>query len=213
MKKTIDYESLKGENNPLLKYPVLYDTALVEFASKPYNDASLNEIIKKSGMSKGSIYHHFGDKFGLLISLLDILVKKKTDFFLPRLKETSQSEDFFNSLKIVTHLTMEYMLEQPLNYKLSLMLLEYDPELMREIIEYFPFDFDNGFGPLLKSAVVNKQIREDIPEEFVIKLIKLIFTNINNIVTGKSPEEVQITFDIVMDVLKNGIASNERRNK
>ena len=38
-------------------------------------------------MSKGSFYHNFGDKFGLYLSLVDIMVKRKTKFFLPILKE------------------------------------------------------------------------------------------------------------------------------
>ena len=44
------------------------------------------------------------------ISLLDILVKKKTEIFLPRIKENPRSEDVFTTLKRVIHMTMEYML-------------------------------------------------------------------------------------------------------
>lgn len=87
-----------------------YDTASTEFVSKPYKDESLNEIIKESGISKGNIYNYFGDKFGFLISLLDILLKKKTEIFLPCLKENPRSEDISTTLKRVKHMTMEYML-------------------------------------------------------------------------------------------------------
>ncbi|MHB8964061.1 MAG: TetR/AcrR family transcriptional regulator [Saccharofermentanales bacterium] len=213
MKRAIDYLSLKGSGNPLLKFPSLYDAALNEFSSNAYDDASLNEIIRTSGISKGSVYHHFGDKFGLLISLLDILVAKKTEFFMPLLSKQDPAAGIFKTLKGISHATMDYMFEQPLNYQLSMRLLEYDQKLMNEISEYFPFDFSKGFSVLVRNAISSGQIRKDLPEEFVTKLLELFFSNINNIMTSKNPEEVHIAIDRVMDVLENGIAMNERRTK
>ena len=213
MNRVTDYSSLKGPGNPLLKFPSLYDSALNEFSSRSYDEASLNEIIRNSGISKGSVYHHFGDKFGLLLSLLDILVAKKTEFFIPLLSKHDPAAGIFETLKGISHATMDYMFEQPLNYKLSLRLLEYDQKLMNRIMEYFTFDFNKGFSDVVRNAVRSGQIRNDLPEEFVIKLIEVLFSNINNIMTSKQPQEVHIAIDRVMDVLENGIAKNERRTK
>lgn len=213
MKRIIDYSSLRGSGNPLLKFPSLYDAALNEFSSSTYDDASLNEIIRNSGISKGSVYHHFGDKFGLLLCLLDLLITKKTAFFIPLLSKQDPTAGIFETLRGISHATMDYMFEQPLNYKLSLRLLEYDQKLMNKISEYFSFDFNKGFGGLVQNAVRSGQIRSDLPEDFIIKLIELLFSNIHNMMTGKEPEEVHIAIDRVMDVLENGIAVNERRTK
>ncbi len=71
------YYRLLGEDNPLLRYPGLYEAALNEFALKDFEDASLNVILEKAKMSKGSLYHNFGDKFGLYIAMTDLIVKKK----------------------------------------------------------------------------------------------------------------------------------------
>jgi TetR/AcrR family transcriptional regulator len=211
MKKAMDYASLRGTGNPLLKFPSLYDAALKEFSSKTYDDASLNEIIRMAGISKGSIYHHFGDKFGLLIALLDVLVTKKTEFFIPLLSTQDPSAGVFNTLKRISHATMDYMFEQPLNYQLSMKLLEYDPKRMNDLREFFPFDFNKGFGGLVQGAIRSGEIRTDLPEEFVTRLLELFFSNMNNMMTSKDPSEVHVTIDRVMDVLENGIAMKERR--
>ncbi len=197
----------------MLRFPSLYDAALKEFSSKTYDDTSLNEIIRNSGISKGSLYHHFGDKFGLLISLLDILVVKKTEFFLPLLSKYDPETGIFETLKSISHATMDYMLEQPLNYDLSMRLLEYDRNIMNKIKEFFPFDFNKGFGDVVRNAATRGQIRKDLPEDFLIRLLEVVFSNINNIMTCKDPEEVHFAIDRVMDVLENGIAVNERRMK
>lgn len=59
MRRNFDYNVLIGEDNPLLRYPQLQEAAINEFSMKKYEDASLNDILKNAGMSKGSFYHHF----------------------------------------------------------------------------------------------------------------------------------------------------------
>ena len=76
------YYRLLGEDNPLLRYPELYDATLNEFAQKDFDDASLNNILKEANMSKGSLYHNFGDKFGLYLAMMDMIVRKKNKLFL-----------------------------------------------------------------------------------------------------------------------------------
>lgn len=41
------------------------DAALEEFCSYGYTDASTTRIVEQSGMARGSLYYHFGDKYGL----------------------------------------------------------------------------------------------------------------------------------------------------
>jgi len=93
LKKNFDYHGLLGEGNPLLRYPLLLDAAIDEFSQRTFEDASLNDILKNANMSKGSLYHHFGDKFGLYLSLMDIIIKKKISYFIPLVqkKETKCS--------------------------------------------------------------------------------------------------------------------------
>jgi AcrR family transcriptional regulator len=48
------------------------NTAQQLFATKGYNGTSMNDIVKKSGVSKGAIYNHFESKERLFMALLNI---------------------------------------------------------------------------------------------------------------------------------------------
>ena len=49
-------------NLPPEKQERLMDAASREFASKPYNEASINRIIQEAGVPRGSFYMYFQDK-------------------------------------------------------------------------------------------------------------------------------------------------------
>ena len=96
MKRTVDYSSILGDGNPLKRFPRLYDAALSQFALKRCADASLNEMIDEAGISKGSLYHHFGDKFGLYLAVLDKAMQKRKQF----IKESKSYSDAVRSMRL-----------------------------------------------------------------------------------------------------------------
>jgi AcrR family transcriptional regulator len=59
----------------------LLDIAMSEFADHGFEKASLNEILAKAGLSKGSYYYYFDDKEDLFATA----VEKATDEFLAHL--------------------------------------------------------------------------------------------------------------------------------
>ena len=70
----------------------IINAALKEFAKNGYDKASTNEIVKESGISKGSLFNYFISKKELYLLLLDYVVKvieqmydevdwSETDFF------------------------------------------------------------------------------------------------------------------------------------
>ena len=55
----------------------LTEASLAEFASKSYEEASVNTIIDCAGISKGSFYYRFKTKYDLYLHLLKTGVEKK----------------------------------------------------------------------------------------------------------------------------------------
>ena len=51
-------------NLPEAKQARIIEAALAEFADKGYPQASLNVIVARSGIAKGSLYQYFTDKTG-----------------------------------------------------------------------------------------------------------------------------------------------------
>ena len=51
-------------------------TAIRLFTDQGYFNTSIPDIVRESGVSTGSIYHHFGDKEGVAIALFNNLVER-----------------------------------------------------------------------------------------------------------------------------------------
>ena len=49
----------------------LFEAAADEFASHGFDGASLNRIIDRAGMSKGSLYYYFNDKNDLFATVIE----------------------------------------------------------------------------------------------------------------------------------------------
>jgi TetR/AcrR family transcriptional regulator, fatty acid metabolism regulator protein len=46
-------------------------SAVAVFARKGYHRATVDDIVRESGTSKGAVYHHFGNKEALFVALVD----------------------------------------------------------------------------------------------------------------------------------------------
>ena len=49
----------------------IIESAIKLFSTRGFNDASVNDICKDAGVSKGAFYHHFESKQALFLALLD----------------------------------------------------------------------------------------------------------------------------------------------
>ena len=70
-------------NLPAQKQEKLLEAATREFSQRPYNEASINQIIKDAGIPRGSFYMYFTDKEELFRYVLSgyvdqmVMVRKK----------------------------------------------------------------------------------------------------------------------------------------
>lgn len=208
LRKKFDYNALIGEGNPLLRYPQLRDAAIDEFSSKKYEDASLNDILKKSGMSKGSLYHHFGDKFGLYLSMIDVIVKKKLSYFYPAMRQKADgNSDFFSSLKEIMRGTMEFMLEDKRLHHLFNRIMEESDEFKNRLYSFFPYDYNRYFSDYIYKAVKSGQIDSRYPPEFVTTVIEIMFSNLHKLISSRDPDGLIDTANQVVDMIQHGISS------
>lgn len=68
-------------NLPEEKRNTVVDAAIDEFAEFGFEAASINRIVAKGGISKGSFYQYFEDKLDVFKYLLDVIAYEKTEFF------------------------------------------------------------------------------------------------------------------------------------
>ncbi|MBH1941834.1 TetR/AcrR family transcriptional regulator [Mobilitalea sibirica] len=210
MKKNFDYHGLIGEGNPLLRYPQLLEAAIDEFSQKKFEDASLNDILKKADMSKGSLYHHFGDKFGLYLALMDIIIKKKVSFFVPFLQKREDSGDFFDTVRDVIRGTSDFMFADERLHHLFNRNMEAGKELTEQLIQYFPYNYGAWFHKLICSAIESGQIDKKYSPEFIVKILEIMFSNVHKLLPQQvTPEQAIEAIDQMVTMMQYGIAAKK----
>ena len=79
----------KIESMNTQKIATIMSVALEEFAQHSYDKSSYNKIIKRAGMSKGTMYYYFKSKEDLFNTLLSATIKE----FKPLAKLKSNQEN------------------------------------------------------------------------------------------------------------------------
>lgn len=200
-----NYQANFGKENPLYRNSALYEAGVDEFSQKEYEFASLNDILKNAGFAKSTFYYQFGDKLGLYLAIMDIIYQKKRAFYETRLKDVKQDDDFFSTIKSISKDTMDFMFVDKRLYCFSNKTMLAGKELMNIIMKYFKYDSNLLFGSLIEAAQKNKQISCKYSVEFVTNLLKVLFTNIDQLVNEKTADEAYESLNLVFDVLENGI--------
>lgn len=87
-----------------MKKDYIIAAALTEFSNNSYDNASVNTIIKESETSKGTFYHYFKTKEDLYVSLAELVLQEKIDFFKKAESQkggtTLQAKSIFELLRL-----------------------------------------------------------------------------------------------------------------
>jgi len=91
------------------KQEAILAAAGAEFAERGYEAASINRIIERSGMSKGSVYYYFEDKADLFTTVMDRSLERLLDETGWRALEVVGADEFWDTLRELTHLSVDYV--------------------------------------------------------------------------------------------------------
>ncbi|MBN2260567.1 MAG: TetR/AcrR family transcriptional regulator [Clostridiales bacterium] len=202
-------------NLPDGKKNKIITAAVDEFGRKPYEKASINQIVKKSGISKGSIYQYFDNKEDLYRYIINLMISEKTNFISSKADITKDS-DFFSKIRELYKSGLEFASANPAYINIVNMLLKdsHSP-LFNEIVQenihmsYETFEF------ILRQGIENGEIRDDIN----LKIISHIFSEMNmwildyyrKNISNESDDEILTILDDFLDFLRNGIIKNAEK--
>ena len=91
------------------KQEAILAAAAEEFAERGYEAASINRIIERSGMSKGSVYYYFEDKADLFTTVMDRSMERLVDETGWRAIEVVGADEFWETLRELTRLSVDYV--------------------------------------------------------------------------------------------------------
>lgn len=110
----------------------ILNAAIKEFAQKGFDNASTNEIVKEAEISKGLLFHYFGNKKQMFFFLFDQGIELITEEFYKKidLRET----DFFARVRQSVLIKMELLNIYPDIFKfIETAYLEDSPEVKVEL--------------------------------------------------------------------------------
>jgi TetR/AcrR family transcriptional regulator len=84
----------------------VFDAALREFSVMPFNEASVNRIVKDAGISKGSFYQYFEDKNDVYYYMIRVISDQKAAVF-DHVREKHPDADVFELILRSTEYAME----------------------------------------------------------------------------------------------------------
>nr|WP_312576986.1 TetR/AcrR family transcriptional regulator [Sedimentibacter sp.] len=191
----------------------LLEAALNEFSSKKYEDASLNNIIKNAGISKGTFYYHFKDKQELYIYLLESSVKAKWEFINNNIKSTLSEKrgDIFEMFKLQAKIGAEFASVHPNYHNLSKMFVkEKGNEIYDVAKDILTGENTDTLNKTIERAIEDDNFRNDLPREFVIKIINYLFSHFEDVFNSENDMELENmikNLDYYVDFMKNGLGT------
>ena len=155
------------ENLPDEKRERVLSEATLEFADHGYHQASVNRIVNRLGIAKGSLFKYFGNKQGLFEYLFSHAVAQ----FKQPLKEIrdTASGDLFERMEKSLLAGVRFIDAHPHLYRIYLKMLFQENFPLRETflteIRQASFKF---LRRLVEDAKENGQIRNDVDTELAV---------------------------------------------
>lgn len=160
---------------PADKQERVLDAALTEFADQGYHQASLNRLVARAGIAKGSLYQYFPNKEGIFRYIFQIALKSVRQT-LVEVKETTQEENFFIRLEKSLLAGVRFLKRHPRIYSLYLKI-QFDRQIpfRDEFLAAVRRHAGEYFGSLLRRARARGELRPGVSEPAALFLLDAVF--------------------------------------
>lgn len=192
----------------------IISAALKEFAENGYEKASTNQITKNASISKGILFHYFGNKKNLYLYIFEHCVQKSME--LIKKYTVKPSNDLFEMIIQQGYIKLRIALEEPLLYTVLFDAYINTPdEILKITNDKYSF-LVNTARQELRAYVDTTCFREDVDIDKAIETVLVFFEGLFNRYREKyktmtceeslqSVEDLIKDTEIYMDILKNGI--------
>jgi len=146
----------------------IFDAAVQEFAARRFSEASINQIIKGAGISRGSFYQYFADKEDLYLYVLSEIGREKMSVAFAQLPP--KDADFFATYMHMVESLIIWAREQPLYCKIGVLMDMDDSEFIAKLIARVP-DAWGALRDLIERDKKLGRIKPEIDSDLVIQML------------------------------------------
>lgn len=175
------------------KYPEvtiqkILDTAEGLFIAKGYDHASLQDIIRATGLSKGAIYHHFASKEDIFFAVCDRIGQRNSQV----LSKVRDDPELNGLEKLRTMFKVSLQPErQAKMFCMMPYLIDNAKFLVSELRSIFAEVVPDFVEPVIRQGMADGSIQTDRPRALAEVMMMLADGWINPIVQPTTPEEIQ----------------------
>ena len=145
--------------------------AMRHFAERGYEAARVDDLARRLGIAKGSVFQHFGSKEGLFLAAYRRAVEA-----LPRYQDAPlavRARGFFPTLRYWLERTEHLLRDDIVSYRLTL-IGNYgsDLALRREINRYLAGEDAYGTMAFVREGLDRGELRRDVEPELVASVLE-----------------------------------------
>jgi AcrR family transcriptional regulator len=182
-------------NLDIEKQDRIINAAIKEFAQKGYEKASTNEIVKEAEISKGLLFHYFGNKKKLYLFLFDHCCEMIADEFYKKVDLTDR--DFFVRIRKAVMIKMDLLNKYPDIFKfIEEAYFEESPDVKGDLEKKIKQLNDINIGKIYEGIDISK-FRDDMDIEKILKIITWTIEKISEeeLLQAKLSPTHQIDYD------------------
>ncbi len=197
-------------NLPEDKRNRILEEAVIEFRDNNYDTASINKIVERSGISKGSFYQYFNDKEDVYLHIMSKIGEKKIEYLKPSMLNFSELS-FYDALREMYRSAFEFALENPDYLEIGNRMMRDNSGILQKLRSAFSVKGDEMFITLLRRGQETGDIRLDLDLQMIAKMLISMQMSIVEYYFEKHRDkgysmEIMDELDKFFDVLKNGIS-------
>ena len=157
---------MKKEEKTELTREKILNAAIIEFGTKGYEGASLNNICNDYGISKGLIYHNFKGKDEIYLHCVRRCFDAITEYF--------QKESTDSDMHQYMELRLRFFSQHPHYARIFFESVLQSPKHLKEEIRGFKRDFDELNMKIYRLAISKLTLRDGVTEQEALEYYSMV---------------------------------------
>ena len=192
----------------------IIDASVNEFANNGFKNASVNKIVEKAGISKGSLFNYFKSK-NLLFDHIYQIALREVKSYLAKVRDESENDDFFTRFSKIINAGIEFINKHPRLARIYFRLLNSnDSPHGKEIIQNLHGEAIRYLTQFVETGIERNELRSNLNPVTVAFLMESILNRILQvhyleIFDAKSniSKNDNNWIDEIVDTLKTGLST------
>lgn len=191
-----------------MKYDLILDAFQELLENEDIQHISVNQIAKKAGIGKGSIYYYFSSKDEILYALIQRIYKNAITMaqdlqHQAHLPASTRIAQIFNSCRDASK---EFLRKSTLSKENDTTLGRVNDVafIHHQFMSYIIKKLKPVFSEIIHQAIEKGEVKFDFPEELADIILIVLTIKIDNTLSPSSEEEITRSLQALISLLERG---------